>query len=262
MPEGKYDDEHRLFVQGLMAKGILSTKEVYSLLELALESCKIDFPEEIKDRQKTLLNFIHEINETLSDLDLTVRKVVDEDDGANYFILMNLSQRGGQPSLAGLQNMFTGIELEYLRVLTTAILESDEGAISSMPALQLVLDVSGNESRKYSMVHAEDLINRCADNRWLKIIDNNMVALGVRFIGEMDSWIAQTLGEDTLKCEACRKIIVRGVDCSSCEAIYHRHCAHRVSKATAGKLKCLRCSHSVKLQKRAKPSEENKENHA
>ena len=46
-----FEDEHRIFLQGLMCKGVLNPKEVNALHEKALAICNIDIPEKKTERQ-------------------------------------------------------------------------------------------------------------------------------------------------------------------------------------------------------------------
>ena len=261
MPASNYGDEHRIFLQGLMCRGILDAKEVNRLLEVALENCKIDIPDQKTEKQKLLLQIITEINENLGDLDLMIKKGVDEDDGTNYFMLINVSQRGGGQggdALATVQSQFSAVELEYLRLLASRILQNQQKSIKSTPALHLIREVPGNENMRYSMAQGEQMIQMCVDNKWLKIVDTGRVALGVRFIGELEGWIMHTLGEDVDKCKVCRKIVLRGVGCS-CGMEYHRNCANRMAKATGGTMKCLGCDSSVNIEAETVDQEERTE---
>ena len=45
MPRTKFDDEHRIFLQGIMCKGILNDKEVHALHSRALKACSIEIPD-------------------------------------------------------------------------------------------------------------------------------------------------------------------------------------------------------------------------
>ena len=72
------------------------------------------------------------------------------------FMLINNSNRlvGGSNSLgAGVQNQWLPQELEYLRLLATEILQSDEKAISSRAALHLTDQVGKNGGKKMSTVN-------------------------------------------------------------------------------------------------------------
>ena len=59
------EDEHRLFLQGLMCRGILNSKEVNSLHERCLKVCGIKISEKRKDLNDLLVRNIHTINSNL-----------------------------------------------------------------------------------------------------------------------------------------------------------------------------------------------------
>ncbi|XP_023339110.1 non-structural maintenance of chromosomes element 1 homolog [Eurytemora carolleeae] len=129
-----YGDEHRIFLQGIMCKGVLNYKQVNKLLDSALMNCQITIPENKAEKQNLMLKIIQEINDRISNISLTIRKGVDEDDGTNYFMLVNLSHRrcGDSDELAKrLQVQWSAHELEYFRLIAKEILEDDNKSVSS-----------------------------------------------------------------------------------------------------------------------------------
>ena len=73
-------------------------------------------------------------------------------------------------------------------------------------------------------------INKLKAARWLKTIEGNRkLALDVRFIGEIESWMVEIMGADRMiYCKACRKLVVRGVYCDNCDAVaWHHYCVEK-----------------------------------
>ena len=87
------EDEHRIFLQGLMCKGVLDVDEVLSLHEGSLTLCKMNVPASRKEHLKLLGENILTINDCLSSLGLVVRKGLDEDTGSACYMLINTSNR-------------------------------------------------------------------------------------------------------------------------------------------------------------------------
>ena len=71
-----------------------------------------------------------------------------------------------------------------------------------------------------TMEAAEMTINKIKVARLLKTVEgNSKLALDVRFIGEMESWMVEIIGADRMiYCKACRKLVVRGVYCDNCDS--------------------------------------------
>lgn len=239
-----YDDEHRIFVQGMLCKGILNSKEVNALHEKALIVCNIDVPEKKVDRQKLLASNIQTINNELEPVGLVIKKGVDEDTGENYFMLINLSNRiiGGSKELgANIQVQWKSQELEYLRLLATEILRSESKSITGREALHLTDQVGLNGGKRLTMEEAEDTINRLMSAQWIKSVDDGgEITLGVRFLGEMESWMVEVIG-GVAKCQICRRVVVRGEYCGCDEGIaWHKYCLNKQAKAGVA-TKCKKC---------------------
>jgi len=233
-----YDDEHRIFLQGMMSHGILDFKSVFELLEAALGLCKIAIPDSRAERDKAIMKLVSEINDNIRELNLTIRKGVDEENGTNYFMLINTSQRG--PVLSQLQTSLSAAELEYLRLLATEILLAEDRALPSNVALNLIGKMEGNTNKKFSLQDAEATISKLIANKWLRKLDRANVGIGVRFIGEMGDWITECLGGEVEKCKICRKMALRGIFCH-CGVVYHKVCAMRLPAASDDKFNCMKC---------------------
>ena len=246
----RYADEHRIFLQGIMCKGVLNDKEVHALHDKALKACNIDIPEKKTEKDQLLVSNIQLINSEIKKIGLLIKKGQDEEKPfKSYFMLMNNSNRmttGGSNSLgAGVQVQWLPQELEYLRLLATEILQSDEKAISSREALHLTDQVGKNGGKKMSMEDAEDTVNRLIMARWIKTLNgNNQLTLDVRFIGEMESWMVEVMGADNMTyCKTCHKLVVRGKVCNGCEenVAWHHYCLEK--QVTRGvDVKCPVCN--------------------
>ena len=177
----------------------------------------------------------------ICDIGLVVRKGVDEDSGESYFMLVNTQARivpGGERMLgAGVQNEWSAGELDYLRLVATEILQSDEKSVSSRVALNLTDKVTAN--KKMTMELAEKAINKLIEAKWLKMLTDGNIGLDVRFLGEMENWMLEVVG-GVAKCQLCRKVVVRGVYCHCEELVaWHRYCLVKHSKEAP--VKCKKC---------------------
>ena len=93
MPRTKFDDEHRIFLQGIMCKGILNDKEVHALHLSSLKACSVEIPEKRQERDQLLVKNIQTINDEIEKLGLKIRKGQDEDTGKSCFMLINNNNR-------------------------------------------------------------------------------------------------------------------------------------------------------------------------
>jgi len=243
-----YSDEHRMFLQGMMSRGAANTRQVNNLLTLVLRNCSIPVPERKEERQMVLLDMIHKINKQLQDIGLAIKKGVDEEDGTNYFMLISESERTEACKKA--QINLSDQELEYLQIVADKILHINEETmcISQMEALNCVNEMKS--VGKFAIRQAENSLGKLLDAKWLKVTDKGKkLALGVRFIVEMENWILAVKGENNVKkCKGCKKLVIRGVRCSNedCEEVYHRHCAQKLGKKHGGdKFKCISCSADI-----------------
>ena len=89
----KYQDEHRIFLQGMMCKGILKEKDVYALHNKSLKMCGISIPETKEDKNSLLTKNIQTINTELRKVGLLIKKGLDEDSGKSFFLLVNTQSR-------------------------------------------------------------------------------------------------------------------------------------------------------------------------
>lgn len=245
----KYQDEHRIFVQGLMCKGILDEKEVHSLHKKALRLCNIPIPETKSEKNRLLVENIQIINNELKKVGLLIKKGQDEDSGKSFFLLANTQSRitGSSKELAtSVQGHWSSQELEYLRLIATEILESEAKDISPTAALRLTDKVDKKAGKKLSMEAAEKTINSLVEAKWIKVTSSNKLALDVRFLGEMESWMVEVMGRERVhNCETCRKLVVRGGACScQPDLLWHFHCLDRQANKGAD-IKCAVCQKKV-----------------
>ena len=71
----KYEDEHRLFLQGIMSRGMMGFDETFKLFKLICERCDVGIPESKKEVVENLALLVREINKTIEDLSLEILKV-------------------------------------------------------------------------------------------------------------------------------------------------------------------------------------------
>jgi len=242
----KYSDEHRIFLQGIMCRGVLNEKEVHSLHDKTLTACGFEIPEKKSEKDQLLVDMIQTINAQIRDLGLLIKKGQDEDTGKSCFMLVNLSSRmlanGNKDLGTSVQSMWSTQQLEYLRLLATDILQSDDKTVSSRDALNLTDRVAKSKAgKKMSLEEAEGTVNKLIEGHWIKAI-NGKLTLSVRFIGEMETWMVEVMGAENIAyCKSCRKLVVRGKYCECSETIaWHNYCLEKQT-ARGVDVKCPEC---------------------
>jgi len=250
MPRTKFDDEHRIFLQGIMCKGILNDKEVHALHLSSLKACSVEIPEKRQERDQLLVKNIQTINDEIEKLGLKIRKGQDEDTGKSCFMLINNNNRmvaGSRDLGTQVQVKWSQQQLEYLRLVATEILQSEDKAVTSRAALLLTDRVQKKNGKKMSLEEAETTINELIVARWIKPLDGNKkLTLDVRFIGEMEGWMVEVMGAGNVAfCKACRKVVVRGRYCHCAENIaWHNYCIEKqVSRGVD--VKCMTCNTKI-----------------
>ena len=235
----------------MMCRGVLDSNEVHDLLKRTLKACHIDIPPTKEECKTQISDIVQTINGEISMLGLKIIKGNDEDTGKPCFLLINNSSRmvGSSRDLGtSVQSQWSAVELEYLRLVATEILQSEDRVISNRQALQLTDKVGKNGGKRMTMEGAEVTINKLMAARWLKLVEgNSKLALDVRFVGEMESWMVEIMGADKMAyCKACRKLVVRGVFCINCDTVaWHHYCLEKIIKKEVD-VKCLDCNTLVR----------------
>jgi len=241
MHDIEYADMHRVFLQGMMSRGVLDFKEVNELLLASVDYNDLYLPSGKDEKRELLQSIISAINDKINDLNLAIRKGVDEDNGSNFFILVNLSKRSLE--LGRSQIEYNSEELSYIELLTQEILKTEEKFISSKKALNLCRDAEFENGKEITMNQADDCIHKLLEGKWLKDVYGGKLALGVRFLVEMDAYIREYLDDECANCPICSKVVSRGCRCDNCDVIFHRHCAQKMLKAKGGdgEFRCTQC---------------------
>ena len=173
---------------------------------------------------------------------------MDEDNGTNFFMLASVTKRSREMMASAFE--FKKGELEYLELLATSILEEENKFVSSMKAMNCCSKVEGV---RFSLHQADEAVAKFKREKWLKEVYDGKLALGIRFISEMEEWIKGQLGEDVERCALCQKLVVRGCRCQNCRQLYHKYCGEKLAKLRGGagaeaNFSCKKCNHPVKCE--------------
>ncbi|KAL3869497.1 hypothetical protein ACJMK2_042171 [Sinanodonta woodiana] len=211
-------DSHRLFLQAFMSRGILDAKEVKSLFRTSCEKFKTFIADNEEERRHQLTEFVITINNNIKPFHMEIKKGVSEEDGSNYYGLVNISES----SITLLASDFTTNELDLFKKLVESIVDSDTGSVGSTDAINLVETLD----KKMTRNDAQELLKKLESNKWIKVM-NGQVSLATRAILELEQYIFDMFPAIATRCNMCKKLCLKGQSCDSCPVRLHFHCASK-----------------------------------
>lgn len=223
-----YGTPHRMFVQAMLTRGIISSSELSKLFELICKRCDIESPNNKKYQQ----DFYQTINNKLSEkANLKLIKVMDEAVRAktSFLLLVNKTDRSKDDNKLTIkdQAIFQSHEMEYLKLIVDHIMKDPAHEVAATRALSISNWVSKN-TKKIQTQEAEVILQKFKDHKWLtETKDSGAIILSTRFIYEMEPYLREVYPDDVGKCAKCGKVVIRGVNCPNedCDCRYHMYCA-------------------------------------
>ena len=205
-----------------------------------------------------LAAFIKTINSKLDDegLGMNIVKALDEEPlgRRNFYVFVNTLDRSTDANQITRRAMFDfqPHEVQYLKLLTEAIVESEERQIGKINALNVA---KGVKQRTVKTTDAEAILRRLHEQKWLTEIEDQRghvsYILSTRFIAEMEPYLKATYGDRLTKCgsKTCGKLVLRGVRCEHCEVVFHRYCVLAGAKKGASEgVPCPECKTEIDLE--------------
>ncbi|RXN16096.1 non-structural maintenance of chromosomes element 1-like protein [Labeo rohita] len=162
-------DSHKRFLQTMMSNGIISASQAIALHR---HCCETHGAHYVADR---LDEFINIINAQLQSLFMQIRKGMSEEDGLEYYALMDL------------------------------IVDSESGSASSTDILNCADSLL---TKKLKKKETELVLNKFVQDKWLNEKDGEYT-LSVRCIVEMEQYM-RTIYQDLIKvCHVCHNIALQ-----------------------------------------------------
>ena len=251
----EYGHAHRMFVQSIMQKGIMTGKEFTTLFKLCCKKGQIQLGAlDPKDLKKVKLDFLNCVNVKLDKLGFRIKNCHDEVeldiDGnrKSYLAFVNRTDRSEDANAMTLKAMvtFQPFETDYLKVIVHAIMKSELKLVMSNAAINLFREV---KSRKFDLDLADKTIDKFHEHKWL-IRDGRTgkIRFHTRFLAEMEEWLKALYPDELMKCTICNKTVLKSKKCSNvnCEAIFHFYCLYE--KRVPVKGTCPKCGTEIKLK--------------
>ena len=124
---GKYGKHHKMFVQGMMTRGMVPSRDLKVLFEVVMNRCEIKIPEGKESRGVAEQIFYKAVNDKLKKCGLKLQKCLDEEmkTKVSYMVLVNQNDRSKDSNQLTVKDQvnFLPHELEYLQVLLDRIME-------------------------------------------------------------------------------------------------------------------------------------------
>ena len=193
-----------VFLQGIMCAGILKGKEMWDLIDHALQCVEYRLPDNQMAKHRYLKDFLKCINEEIEQINMKIEHFSDEESKkkTKSLILVNRNSNG----LSAMVD-YTKVELEYLKIVLRHIMESDDKQISMIYALNRVNDLQG---KRFSQGDAEDFLKRLCKDHWIRYTEgNDGIKLAPRFVKEMEPYLKVVYEDYTGTCVACQKFVMK-----------------------------------------------------
>ncbi|XP_029433367.1 non-structural maintenance of chromosomes element 1 homolog isoform X2 [Rhinatrema bivittatum] len=202
-------DSHRRFLQVLMSHGILEGSEVRTLHRHCCEAHKVHYAHDKLD------DFVSVINVQLQSLFMQIRKGMAEDDGRQYYALVNLAET----EITKMATDYAENELELFRKTMDLIIQSDNGFASSTSILNLSDQL---QTKKMKKKEAEQVLQSFVQDKWLS--EEGEYTLSTRCLMEMESYLCNTYQDMVSKCNLCGTIAIQRQICETCGIQIHLAC--------------------------------------
>ena len=245
-PMKQYGDAHRMFVQAMMSKGIVTGADISNLFKLCCKKGKIRISDDPASDKK---DFLICINSKLSKVNMRLKNISDEvdRDKKSFLALVNLSDRSMDQSQLTVKAMvtFAPFEIEFLKILVEGIMANPAKQIGQTNALNISRQV---KTKKMDVVGAEQVLQKLLKHKWI-ISNHDKLRFHPRFIAEMEPWLTQVYADQVNTCDACKKLVIKGLKCPNqeCDAIYHLHCIFDRKVRNRGL--CPRCNTDMTEEK-------------
>lgn len=236
-----YGDPHRMFVQSMMNRCIITATEFNQLFEMICKNCNIHLDNYNKSTyQKTLIMTCNTVLD--NKCNMKIIKVGDEEYAKiiSSLILVNRTDRSKDTTKLTIRDQvtFAPHELEFLKLILDEIMENPMRQIKSTKALNLCKNLD-KSIKKIQPHEAEMILQKLKSNKWL-VENSGILILSTRFIYEMEPFLREVYVDYINNCSLCRKIVIRCIVCPNedCDSKYHMYCAKGVDKCNS---RCKNC---------------------
>ncbi|CAN9510111.1 unnamed protein product [Ophioblennius macclurei] len=214
----RMEDSHRRFLQAMMINGVIDQHGAKTLYR---QCCEIHKTHYAADK---LESFIETINSKLQPLFMQIRKGMSEDDGNQYYVLVNTAET----DITRMSSDYADNELELFRKTMDLIVSSENGKASSTDILNSTDTMT---SKKLKKSDTEHLLKRLVADKWLNE-NQGEYTLSTRCIIEMEPYIRAMYQDQVKMCRICHNFAFQCQICDNptCGIKIHNPCVARYFK--------------------------------
>ncbi|KAG2176675.1 hypothetical protein INT44_007339 [Umbelopsis vinacea] len=227
----EYNGTHRLFMQSMLSHRILKESQAEVIYEKICDMLNVE--------KADFGDLVAVINKEISDVDLALRRTVDEYDSSAIIALVNT--RGDE--VAQLATTYSANEIGFFKRVLELIVTADDEAfsLSSMAAIREGPKLKPALSQR----ETEELLNKLVADKWLMRRRDGYYVLHMRSIIELQNYLKETFENEIHECLMCMEIVTVGERCSQgrCEVRLHSHCAagYFPEQDNGSEIKCPTC---------------------
>ncbi|XP_029949681.1 non-structural maintenance of chromosomes element 1 homolog [Salarias fasciatus] len=218
MSQQRMEDSHRRFLQAMMTIGVIDRQGAKTLHRRCCEEHKTQHSPDRLD------SFIDTINSKLQPLFMQIRKGMSEDDGNQYYVLVNTAET----DVTRMSSDYADNELELFRKTMDLIISSENGKASSTDILNCTDTMT---SKKLKKIETEQLLKRLVCDKWLSE-NQGEYTLSTRCIIEMEPYIRAMYQDQVKMCHICHNFAFQCQICDNpaCGIKIHNPCVARYFK--------------------------------
>ncbi|KAI1884723.1 hypothetical protein AGOR_G00229450 [Albula goreensis] len=209
-------ESHRRFLQIMMTSGIIELSKAKSLIRHCCDD---------QSAHAQLDEFIDVINAQLQPMFMQIRKGMSEDDGRQYYALVNMAET----DVTRMSSDYADNELELFRKTMDLIVDSENGSASSTDILNCADSLQTKKMKKKEVEH---VLNRLVQDKWLNEKQGDYT-MSTRCIIEMEQYIRNVYQDLVKPCYMCHSLAFQCQMCENpeCGIKVHLPCVARYFKS-------------------------------
>ncbi|KAF7994695.1 hypothetical protein HCN44_004167 [Aphidius gifuensis] len=185
--------------------------------------------------ERSHVRCITEINNSLSSINMAIQSGKDELTGEIFWAFVPTIK----DEKMRYQSKYTQAQLDLLRAIFLEILDSENGFISSIDAL----NIQSTLEPRLSHAEAETTIGEMVSSKWLSSKEGN-IYIGVRSTIELMPFFRASHHDEFNACPICDRSLFHGHKCENCQAVHHLYCLG-IAKKRTGMLECFKCKKTL-----------------
>ena len=141
-----------------------------------------------------------------------IPQILDEDERVkkSFFVFVNKVDRSRDSTQLTKKAMvdYAPHELEYLKKIVAALVESEDKELGVNEIVNLVMEVKSKKNLQPR--EGEAVVKKFLEGHWLKRNRRgDMISLAPRFLAEMEPYLKEAHPEEIATCQMCNRMVVK-----------------------------------------------------